>query len=604
MITFGFFGSSSDSIALKHNVLVDSILIQIFQKHNSVRIITGGYDGFMKTICQRAKQLVASKYKDVYLETYGILYSGFSESPNSYLDKTINTSSIGERVQTVIELSDFLFGMPGSNGTYHEILQAIEVIKYPSPNHKRLFFNNLYVSSFWKDKLEMEELQFFDTTSELNFKEATANISVKKELDKNTVKDSLIEQIKKIICHGHESKDDILAFDFAFTLFNEEHGINVGKNTSRAIDTYQDVIQGYLKTKPSLLNYDTGFRDYDSLDCKLYKGKNLKLSQYEIDISKETKDKNQKNIQFGFEDWNRYLKSNGFGKISFWVNETFQFDKIRVNLSCFLILNVDLPKHKCDHILLLLEQYILSNGLQELVSQIKKFLITTKELTSFKDYATSHKHTIKNYEFRYSLATLLKYLPSEDQYAMELLENINNTLIIRDLASQLFYSFDRQNSKDVYEKFKIKSLSGLIMAIHKSSSLAFKDEEHLKLDLESFSNHMCNTISSGDFLDVFNIVSNLYSNTRKHSDDKEFFITVDSSDKKKLIIEFRTLSDMAKPFVDYLNGKKEIDLNYHKGFKQIKHSEKKLNYIDIDAKSNVKETIIKLIVNENTNNRR
>jgi len=568
MVTFGFFGSSSDDIASEYENLVDKILIQIFQQHTEVRIITGGYDGFMKSICKRAKLLVNKKFKKVNLETFGILYNGFDEQPNTYMDTTIMTNNIGERAQSVIELSDFLFGMPGSQGTQHEILQAMEVIKYPSPDFNRFLKNNLFISSYWNNVINSGEWIFFDENFKFDFKKQETEIQPINFTHVGTDKSEIIDSIKYFISND-KSSNEVLAFDFAFSIYSKQPLIDIGINNSKAMRKYKSIVDDYLLNNPSLLGYNS-----------------------------------RQNIKYGFDDWNKHLENFKFGKISFWVNESFLLErKIQVNLSCFLILNLNLPKRKCNHILMMLEKHILDSGLKKIIRELEGYITTTEDLISFRDYAAAHKHTIKNYTFRHGLTSLLKYLPKDNLYAQELLENIKNTILIRDLATQLFYSFDNKNSEDCYKDYPIKTISELILTIHKSSSLAYKNFEFLNLDEDSLNEHKCNPIKPKDFLDIFNIINNLYSNTRVHSDDKIFNINVDSSKKDKLLITFETLSDLAKPYIDYMNDlTPDTITNYHKGFRQIKESQKKLNYIVVEANSSNKGTTIKLIIYESTDN--
>ncbi|MEM6719194.1 MAG: hypothetical protein AAF611_07780 [Bacteroidota bacterium] len=604
MVTFGFFGSSSDDIAAEYEKLVDKILIQIFQQHTEVRIITGGYDGFMKSICKRAKLLVNKKFKKVNLETFGILYNGFDEQPNPYMDTTITTNNIGERAQSVIELSDFLFGMPGSQGTQHEILQAMEVIKYPSPDFNRFLKNNLFISSYWNNVINSGEWIFFDENYKFDFKKQETEIQPINFTHIGTDKSEIIDSIKYFISND-KSSNEVLAFDFAFSIYSQKPLVDIGINNSKAIHKYKSIVDDYLLNNASLLGYNTGFRGYKSLNSPKYFTENPKLENYEISFSRASHTKqNRQNIKYGFDDWNKHLEKFKFGKISFWVNHSFLLErKIQVNLSCFLILNLNLPKRKCNHILMMLEKHILDSGLKKIILELDGYITTTEDLISFRDYAAAHKHTIKNYTFRHGLTSLLKYLPKDNLYAQELLENIKNTILIRDLATQLFYSFDNKNSEDCYKDYPIKTISELILTIHKSSSLAYKNFEFLNLDGDCLNEHICNPIRPKDFLDIFNIINNLYSNTRVHSDDKIFNINVDSSKKDKLLITFETLSDLAKPYIDYINDlTPDTITNYHKGFRQIKESQKKLNYIVIEANSSNKGTTIKLIIYESTDN--
>lgn len=594
MVSFGFFGSSQSEIAQQYDPLVEQILINIFKNHKKVRIITGGYDGFMKTVCKQAKEIITrSDFRDCYLETYGILYSGYREEANSYLDRSIKAHDIGERVNSLIELSDFLIGLPGSNGTLHEILHANEILKYPSFESKYLLGKKLFIHEFWKDSVYFKNNRFFNDPNGLDLVSLPSSEDTVNQITPLSAP-NIIDKIKNVIGLEDYKSNLVLGFDFAFTTFSEEFGLNHGKSKSFATKTYGKILKAFLDKHPSILNFDRQIMDFQKLSSTLVKSKEP-LMESEMPISSKLLKEVYSPKQV-FDTWNNHLETFNFGKLSFCVSEPLQFDQISINVSCFLVLDIDLPNSKSERIMSLLKSHILTEGLSFILKQIRPYLRTTAELATYKEYTSAHQHLIKNMQFKGSLAEIeIRHLKKSER-ADELMRVIKSTVLLRDISSQLFYSYDDNLSTEIFDIYKIKTISALLELIHDSGYVAFKNLEIFSIEKEVLV-HPSNFINQADFLNVFNVIHNIYSNTRKHGGDDQFEVLAKVNSRGNVEINFTTRTELGEHFLMILNNESNDYFNNpHKGFRHISDSIKKLENFSISARSENLLTTIKIII--------
>ncbi|PTT72597.1 MULTISPECIES: LOG family protein [unclassified Chryseobacterium] len=388
--SFSFFGSSSDLLAAEHEELVGKVLDQIFSRFKTVRIITGGYAGFMELISRIAKEKKERKYPDLFLVVYGILYEPYKEIPNSFLDKTIVCENLGERVQTLIELSDHIIAFPGSSGTLHEILQAAETIKYSSLSHLKLWVHNS-----WKQKLDDFQLsiEYFNEDSVFDF-----NQNDFRSYHENTVKDfvinenNILEIINMVI---DPDKYNILALDTAFNFYGKD--LNTGMNESLSVNEYPLYLEEFLESHPSLLHCNEDFSAFHFLNNKNLR-KTLYLEKSKISEIKKPRADNFRPIKAdeAFKIWNEFLLSKQFGKVSFWINKPFSVKGIEVNVSCFLVLDIEIPDAKCKRIISILNNYLFLFIAKDISSKLSEALEEKYFLHKFKQNVEAQRHTIFN----------------------------------------------------------------------------------------------------------------------------------------------------------------------------------------------------------------
>ena len=83
-------------------------------------VVTGGYGGTMLAASRGAARQGG--------HTIGVICSIFNSAPNPYLSEVIETSSMLERLGTLIELGDAYLALPGSTGTLAELALVWELV--------------------------------------------------------------------------------------------------------------------------------------------------------------------------------------------------------------------------------------------------------------------------------------------------------------------------------------------------------------------------------------------------------------------------------------------------------------------------------------------
>lgn len=106
-------------------------------------IANGGYGGTMLAAAKGAAEKAG--------QTIGVTCSAFDGKPNKYITKEIVTSSIQERLRTLIKLGRGYIVLPGGTGTLLELAMVWELknkgfINKPKPI--------ILVTDFWKPVIE------------------------------------------------------------------------------------------------------------------------------------------------------------------------------------------------------------------------------------------------------------------------------------------------------------------------------------------------------------------------------------------------------------------------------------------------------------------
>lgn len=111
-------------------------------------IANGGYGGTMAAAAQGAAEHRSSKEQCTIT---GVTCRAFGRSgPNSWIDKEIQTKTLNQRLQTLIQLADAYIVLPGSTGTLLEIAMVCELInKHFIPERPIIF-----LSEHWKPVID------------------------------------------------------------------------------------------------------------------------------------------------------------------------------------------------------------------------------------------------------------------------------------------------------------------------------------------------------------------------------------------------------------------------------------------------------------------
>ncbi|WP_421751075.1 hypothetical protein [Croceimicrobium sp.] len=516
MIRLGFIGSSADGIADQYTELVDKLLRDVFSRYEKVKIVTGGYHGFMKSISKTAKVLVGKEFPNVYLEVYGILGT-FQEKPNRYLDKVEYASNLGDRVEAIIEHSDYLVGLPGSNGTLHEILHALQAVQY-FPGEYSLSLEDIFLHEFWKGRIDVtNDAHFFkDLPIFLEKSYHSSSFIANDDLVGNNIPSQVIGRIEEII--GSPGQN-ILALDFAHYFKSTALKIDTGQNSSYAIQEYFIVLSEFLLAEGSLLTTDTSTSQYKLLNNELKNLASITLEESSVNLfRKSSKESEQDTIRFN--KWNFHLEQRDFGKTSFWVNKNLKIQDVEINLSCFLILDIELTTKKCHAVLQELHKYIFSFGLYDSIKRLGTYMVYTDELDKFKNNAIANKHTIFNHTP--SLRTFLD-LSIDDVNARkydhlpQYLNRINSSFQILDFSNMATYQYlDREH--ELYGK----TLSYYI---------SFLEKHHIYnqvLPVVNIDEEAGELITiKEDMVEVFLLIWNIWNNAAKNtSKDSSFTVSL------------------------------------------------------------------------------
>lgn len=129
-------------------------------------VANGGYGGTMEA--------AASGAKDAGGRTVGVTCSVWKSRPNAFIDETIDTCSLYERLRTLLELgSGGYVVLPGATGTLAEIAMAWELMAKKLLPRRPL----VCVGRFWEPLAKimqsakpscMEYIKFIDSPQELD----------------------------------------------------------------------------------------------------------------------------------------------------------------------------------------------------------------------------------------------------------------------------------------------------------------------------------------------------------------------------------------------------------------------------------------------------
>jgi predicted Rossmann-fold nucleotide-binding protein len=574
--TFCFYGSSKSEISDIYIELVEKTLEYIFSHYKQIRIVTGGYSGFMELVCEKAKSLAQNKFSEISLENYGIIFEGYEEIPNAFLDKTISVTNLGERVHTMIEISDFIFAFDGSNGTLHEILQTEQTLKYSELKKNKRF----WIHQIWEDRLKPFDLEvdYFDINSVDKLNIFSLNDTLKSSSEFNDSSD-ILESINNLISASLKENRD--AFDFAYTFFNSSLGINEGMNRSFAINEYSNILNDFLNLHNSLLNCNVNFNGYNILNGN----SNSKINDLEesnIKLKRNLFNEYQNNPQISFDKWNKHLATKNFGKVSFWINKHLLINEIEVNLSCFLVLDIELSKEKYEKIIVLLNNYIFKSAIEDILEKIKLKLNEIHSLDRFRKKARAHQHTIFNL-----LSTTEILIASSQQisnkYNDEKLSlNLSNALGIFKTYDICFQAiFDCLNKGhylygktiDCYVKYILDCYKDFDFGVEEPI-FDITDETHLQPIKK-------------EMPEVFMILWNLWHNaySKKESGTKILIKMVQFNDFFYITFSNHVRNDLldkAHKVSDYLTGRKNEVLKENGGLTIIKQTIEEVKFISID----------------------
>lgn len=413
-IRITFFGSSSDDYSKDIETLFDCL----FTVYDEVIVISGGYQGTMKDVAEKGKAIAKKLKKEIYVQ--GILFNGYKNDPdqlgvnipNNISDAQISSTSIGGRVQSMIELADIVIALPGKTGTLHEIIQTIETIRYgmdyskEADNIKRLLIhsnwkksiNNLYQNGNMSQRIYQHLLKnLFSFDGKKNKKKgqiisklkSITPIEEKPEKENSTIhfpiktfddaekqeslpdSHKLVKVIAEInqVLYGEDveniKKNKVVGLDVALKEADKEAGKlfrldSVGSNE-------------YLKTLDKFLNKYKSVIENDSRVNKWYQINNIKVTTASELFYQDHKSKSSLN---GSEDgtiqnWIEYLEKENLGKHLYWMSVKHE----RYHISTYLVLDCLLSENLKNNVEKVVNQFLLEYMLVESADEYIKIAL-------------------------------------------------------------------------------------------------------------------------------------------------------------------------------------------------------------------------------------
>jgi len=281
MLKVAFFGSSKERDIGNYSSDVGKILQCLFEIDKEIVILTGGYQGLMKTVSKIGKE-ESKKNKNSKKNTFiqGILYDGYLNDPqnseenyiinkpNDLNDTILSVSSLGNRTQILIDLADIIIALPGHSGTLTEILQTIEHLKYGSSYNYDNDFKKLFLHTIWWPKIEkLCELGLVDKDIKSNLR--TFNFNKRSGVDEFKHR---ILTLYEVLNKKEKIVPDLESFEFEMS--ENDYGNLYEFETSKIIK-YEPPTQ--LSKKKEKYTLDINIKP---TDVRLLEEDKLKLSNF------------------------------------------------------------------------------------------------------------------------------------------------------------------------------------------------------------------------------------------------------------------------------------------------------------------------------------
>jgi len=419
-----FFGSSTDNYSKD----IENIFDFLFEVFDEVIVISGGYQGTMKDVAEKGKSIAEKLNRKIYVQ--GILFDGYKNDPsqsdvnipNDISDAQISSTSIGSRVQSMIELADIIIALPGKTGTLHEIIQTIETVQYGmdysefEKNFQRIFIHqswensikNLYDNGNMSEKVYKKITETYFTfnarkqekrekkiaifknrlsfvkllqtneemaiESEGDFTIHIQDLYSQKRLDKSHKINKIVSDINKIIVGRYfDKQNSVVGLDIALKEKSEN------KEELFRLDTVGST--QYIKALDKFLNEYKSIIDSRTLSSQQVKwrdiecviSKKITTLYYTNHISEENRSEFKGTKEAELYDWLTHIRKNELGKTVYWSSISLGN---QYYISVFLLLDVYLPKDFKNEIEKTINQYLLEDTVikinEKSVSELKK----------------------------------------------------------------------------------------------------------------------------------------------------------------------------------------------------------------------------------------
>lgn len=444
-----FFGSSTDDYSKD----IETLFECLFAVYEEVIVVSGGYQGTMKDVAEKGKAIAKKEKKKIYVQ--GILFDGYKNDPNqsgvnvpnNISDAQISSTSIGGRVQSMIELSDIVIALPGKTGTLHEIIQTIETIQYgmdyskEADNFKRLLIhsnwkksidnlnengnmstriynhllNNIFSFDGKKDRKKeqiIKRLQSItpieDKTKEEN---ALALFSIKTFDDE--VKQELLPDSNKLVKVIAEINQVLYGEYFDETIKNKVVGLDVAlkeadKETGKLFRLDTVGSNKYLNTLNNFLNEYKSVIENDSRVNEWHKINNIKVTDANELFYHDHKNNSALNGKKDgtIQNWVECLEKENLGKYLYWTSVKHEY----YHISTYLVLDCLLSENLKNNIEKVVNQFLLEYMLVESSSEYIKIALESSFKSVISDIIKRNEahHIISHVSNRATLDKVLE----------------------------------------------------------------------------------------------------------------------------------------------------------------------------------------------------
>lgn len=418
-----FYGSSTDDYSKDIQTLFECL----FAVYDDVIVISGGYQGTMKNVAEKGKEIARRLNtntaeekikKEIFVQ--GILFDGYKNDPsnswenepNIVSDSQISFNNIGNRVQAMIELADIVIVLPGRTGTLHEILQSVETIRYGMDYSKESEnFRRLLVHSSWKKSIDdlykngnmsqsvyqhlLNNLFSFDNKKEKKKEQIIKKLKLITPIEEKPTKKDAASTHFSIKIFGTKTNEQlpndhklakviaeinhILYGDyFDSTKKNKVVGLDVAlkeadKETGKLFRLDSVGSSKYFTTLNNFLNKYKSVIENDSRVNQWYQINNIKITDASELFYHDHKNNSSLN---GNEDgtiqnWIEYLQKDNLGKHLYWMSVKHE----RYHISTYLVLDCLLSENLKNNVEKVVNQFLLEYMLVESAEEYIKIML-------------------------------------------------------------------------------------------------------------------------------------------------------------------------------------------------------------------------------------
>jgi predicted Rossmann-fold nucleotide-binding protein len=494
-VTVAFFGSSDS----EYNKDVEIIFQCLFDVFDKVVIINGGYQGTMNSVSLIGKKIAAEKNKEIFIQ--GVLFDGYKNDPdqsgvnmpNKISDVRISSNSIGDRVQSMIELADIVIALPGRTGTMHEIFQTIETIQYgmdyseldknfqrilihkrweksihnlhENGNMSKKVYDNIVKSFFsfdskkekkteaFKNKLiAIKELEFKKTNnSKPNISIPVQDLTTRKLLDESHKIKQMVSKLNEILAGKYidERCNNVVGLDIALKEKSETTE-KLFRLDTVGNHPYIVALDAFLQKYKSIIDSsETSHKKWENIECVCAETDKTLLYTNHIENNNKSEFKGEESANI--DTWIAFLREKKLGKTVYWSSVSLSG---QYYISVFLLLDVFVPSVKKEEIERVLNQYLLEDAVTKIADRSKENITQyAKNAAIAQVLARTTSHNTGSHILSNNLAQYVENPLNDFKY--ELIQKEKSGKSCSDILNEFESKPSNPNTKRPLEEFRI-----------------------------------------------------------------------------------------------------------------------------------------------------